>query len=77
MSLAISHFDIEYAILYRDDGGMNFVDTSIPSGIARGTQGYAGWGDAFVDFANSGWQDLFLVNGHVYPQIDILARATR
>ena len=29
-----------------------------------------GWGDAFVDLDNSGWQDLILVNGHVYPQVD-------
>ena len=77
MSLVISHFDIEYTALYRNDGGMNFVDTSIASGIARGTQGYVGWGDAFVDFSNDGWQDFFLVNGHVYPQIDSLPRATR
>ncbi len=77
MSLVISHFDVEYAALYRNDGGMNFVDTSISSGIARGTQGYVGWGDAFVDFSNDGWLDFFLVNGHVYPQIDNLLRATR
>jgi len=70
MSLAISHFDIEYAALYRNDGGMSFTDVSVASGIARGTQGYVGWGDAFVDFSNDGWQDLFLVNGHVYPQVD-------
>lgn len=77
MSLFLSHFDIEYAALYRNDGGMNFADTSIASGIARGTQGYVGWGDAFVDFANDGWQDLFLVNGHVYPQVDSVPRSTR
>jgi enediyne biosynthesis protein E4 len=70
MSLVISHFDIEYAALYTNDGGMNFTDNSIASGVARGTQGYVGWGDAFVDFANNGWQDFFLVNGHVYPQVD-------
>jgi hypothetical protein len=70
MSLLIAHFDSEYAALYRNDGGMNFTDTSIASGIARGTQGYVSWGDAFVDFSNSGWQDLFLVTGHVYPQVD-------
>jgi hypothetical protein len=29
-----------------------------------------GWGDAFVDFNNDGWQDIFIVNGHVYPQVD-------
>ncbi len=59
MSLLISHFDIEYAALYENEGDMNFNDVSIASGIARGTQGYVGWGDAFVDFSNDGWQDLF------------------
>ena len=77
MSLLLSHFDIEYAALYRNDGRMNFSDASIASGIARGTQGFVGWGDAFVDFANRGWQDFLLVNGHVYPQVDTLPRETR
>ena len=77
MSLLLSHCDNEYAALYRNEGGMNFADVSIASGIARGTQGYVGWGDAFVDFANSGWEDFFLTNGHVYPQVDNAHRATR
>jgi hypothetical protein len=29
-----------------------------------------GWGDGFIDFDNDGWLDLFMVNGHVYPQVD-------
>ncbi len=76
LSLALSHFDVEYTALYTNDGGMNFTDSSIASGIARGTQGYVGWGDAFVDFANSGWLDFFQVNGHVYPQVDTTHTAT-
>jgi len=36
-----------------------------------------GWGDAFVDFANSGWEDFFLVNGHVYPQVDSVPMGVR
>ena len=70
MSVVISHFDNEYAAFYRNDGGMNFTDIAASSGIGRGTRGYVGWGDTFVDFANSGWQDLFMVCGHVYPQVD-------
>jgi enediyne biosynthesis protein E4 len=70
MSLFISHFDNEYGTLYRNDGGGGFADKSTVSGIAKATRGYVGWGDAFVDFDNDGWQDLFLVNGHVYPQVD-------
>ncbi|MFL6302630.1 MAG: CRTAC1 family protein [Candidatus Sulfotelmatobacter sp.] len=68
-SIAISHFSEEYATLYRNDGGMNFTDVSYPSGIARSTTPYVGWGDAFVDLNNSGWSDFILVNGHVYPQV--------
>jgi enediyne biosynthesis protein E4 len=71
MSFLISHFDNEYAALYRNDGGMSFTDISMASGIAKGTRGYVGWGDAFVDFENDGWDDYFQVNGHVYPQVDI------
>jgi enediyne biosynthesis protein E4 len=70
MSLLLSHFDNEYAALYRNDGDMKFTEISYPSGIAQGTRGYVGWGDAFVDFDNDGWPDIFIVNGHVYPQVD-------
>ena len=70
MSLFITHFDNEYATLYRNDGGMNFTDLSTPSGVEKATRGNVGWGDAFVDFDNDGWLDLFLVNGHVYPQVE-------
>jgi enediyne biosynthesis protein E4 len=69
-SIAISHFDQEFTVLYTNGGAMNFTDNSIASGIARGTQGNVGWGDVFVDFANNGWLDFFQVNGHVYPQVD-------
>jgi hypothetical protein len=69
LSIAISHFSEEYATLYRNDGGMNFTDVSYPSGIARATTPYVGWGDAFIDLNNSGWLDFILVNGHVYPQV--------
>ena len=70
MSLILSHFDNEYAAFYRNDGKMNFTAVSDASGIAASTRGYVGWGDGFVDFDNDGWPDFFLVNGHVYPQVD-------
>ena len=70
MSIAISHFSEEYAVLYRNDGNLSFTDVSHQAGIAHPSVPYVGWGDAFVDLNNSGWQDLVLVNGHVYPQVE-------
>ena len=70
MSLLISHFDNEYAALYRNEGVINFTDASVATGIAKGTRSRVGWGDAFVDFDNDGWQDVLIVDGHVYPQVD-------
>jgi hypothetical protein len=69
-SIFITHFSDEYAVLYRNNGNMSFADESYASGIAASTTPYVGWGDAFVDWQNSGWPDVFLVNGHVYPQVD-------
>ena len=70
MSIAVSHFSDEYMTLYRNDGAMNFTEVARAAGIAHATEPYVGWGDAFADFDNSGWQDLVLVNGHVYPQVE-------
>ena len=77
MSLLISHFDNEYAALYRNNGDFNFAEVSEPTGVTKATRGYVGWGDAFVDFANSGWLDAIIVNGHVYPQVDSVAAGPR
>jgi hypothetical protein len=76
-SLLVSHFDNEYAAFYRNDGKMNFTDISDATGIAAASKGYVGWGNGFFDFDNDGWPDFFLVNGHVYPQVDSAHTAAR
>jgi len=55
--------------MYRNQGGNNFEDDTIGSGLAVNTK-YLGWGTAFVDFDNDGWKDLVIANGHVYPEVD-------
>jgi len=77
MSLVVTHFSDEYAAMYRNDGGMTFSDISRSAGISRSSSPYVGWGDAFLDLDNSGWKDLILVNGHVYPQVDSIKMGTR
>jgi hypothetical protein len=72
LSIFVTHFSEEYAALFRNDGGMSFTDVSFPAGVGTPTIPYVGWGTAFFDFDNDGWPDLFMVNGHVYPQVDSL-----
>ena len=69
-SIAVSHFSEDYAVLYRNDGGLNFTDVAHTAKIAPPTHAYVGWGDAFLDTDNRGLLDFILVNGHVYPQVD-------
>jgi hypothetical protein len=76
-SIGITHFSEEYAALYRNDGDLNFTDVSHASGIAQGTTSYVGWGDAFFDLDNDGWPDFFIVNGHVYPQVNVAGIGTK
>jgi hypothetical protein len=76
-SIFISHFSDEYAVLYRNDGNMNFSDESYASGVAAPTTPYVQWGDAFLDWRNNGWSDIFVVGGHVYPQVDTAEVGTK
>jgi hypothetical protein len=55
--------------MYKNQGGNNFEDDTISSGLAVNTK-YLGWGTAFLDFDNDGWKDLIAANGHVYPEVN-------
>jgi len=41
------------------------------------TQWFMGWGAGFVDIDNDGLLDIFVANGHVYPEIDRLGGGTK
>lgn len=70
LDIATTVFSDDYDVLYRSDDSLFFNDLSREAGIAEATIPFLGWGIGFIDVDNDGWKDLFLANGHVYPQVD-------
>jgi hypothetical protein len=66
LDLAKTNFIDDTPNLYRNTGDGTFTEMTGPAGFGSVTR-FLGWGAAFLDYDNDTWPDLFLVNGHVYP----------
>ncbi|MEO8519846.1 MAG: CRTAC1 family protein [Acidobacteriota bacterium] len=66
-----TNFAGDTSTLYANDGKGLCEDRTFTAGIGLNTR-WLGWGVGFVDLDNDGWLDLFLVNGHVYPEVERL-----
>jgi hypothetical protein len=71
-----SNFSDERETLYHNRGKGDFDDVTAAAGLAQNTR-YVGWGCGFFDFDNDGWNDLLLVNGHAFPEVDRLNSGIR
>ena len=69
LDLFITNFADEYNTLYHNDGKNSFTDLSYAAKVAAVSLPNVGWGTKFFDYDNDGWVDLFVANGHVYPQL--------
>ncbi len=67
--LSVTALNNETFPLFRDEGQGSFRDATVPSGLAKASRSYAGWGNVFADFDNDGNVDLFTANSHVNPLI--------
>lgn len=70
LDLLVTAFSGQSLKLYHNLGPPGFADVGAISRIAEATAPYIGWGVAFFDMNNSGWLDIVMANGHVYPQAD-------
>jgi hypothetical protein len=69
LDIFITNFADEYNTLYHNDGKNSFTDLSYAAKVAAMSLPHVGWGTKFFDYDNDGWVDLFVANGHVYPQL--------
>ena len=70
VDLFTTTFSDDYKTLYRNDGGGNFSDVTYRAGLGDPTVPFLAWGAGFLDFDNDGLLDIFIANGHVYPEVD-------
>ncbi len=64
-----TNFAGDTSTLYANTGQGLCEDRTFAGGIGINTR-WLGWGVGFLDLDSDGWLDLFLVNGHVYPEVE-------
>jgi enediyne biosynthesis protein E4 len=69
MDIFKTNFAGDTSTLYGNTGRGLCEDRTFAGGIGLNTR-WLGWGVGFLDLDGDGWLDLFLVNGHVYPEVD-------
>jgi hypothetical protein len=72
LDLFVTNYTDQINNLYRNLGGGAFSEMSWPAKLGQPSFRYIKWGTGFVDFDNDGWVDIFINNGHVYPQVDAI-----
>jgi enediyne biosynthesis protein E4 len=70
LDIFVTTFADQPNALYRNLGAQGFDEVSSTSRIGPPSFPLVGWGTAFFDMDNDGWLDIFVANGHVYPQMD-------
>ena len=68
--ILVTNFWEQTNTLYHNDGGQFFSDFSFDAGVGLASFEFLAWGTGFFDYDNDGDKDLFVANGHLFPQLD-------
>jgi enediyne biosynthesis protein E4 len=70
LDIFVTNFSDDYNTVYRNTGKGYFADVSAATGIAEDSFPDLSWGVGLFDFNNDGLKDIFIANGHIFPQVD-------
>jgi len=68
MDIFKTNFAGDTSTLYVNSGDGYCEDHTFAGGFGVNTR-WLGWGAGFLDLGNDGWLDVFVTNGHVYPEV--------
>src|SRR5256885_4235205 len=69
LDIVKTNYSDQTANLYHNNGDGTFYDAVFQSGLGTTTK-YLGWRVGLFEFDNDGWADIFMSNGHVFPEVD-------
>jgi hypothetical protein len=69
LDIVKTNFSDDTATLYHNNHDGTFTDVTSQAGLGRNSQ-FLGWGTLFVDIDDDARPDIFMANGHVYPEVD-------
>ena len=69
--ILVTNFWEQTNTLYHNDRGTFFSDLSFDAGVGKESFQFLAWGTEFFDYDNDGDKDLFVANGHLFPQLDM------
>ena len=79
LDIFVTNFSYETNTLYRNNGDGTFTDVSYQARLGEESFLYLGFGAGFFDADNNGTLDIFVANGHIFPNItqmtDVLSYA--
>ena len=75
LDIVRTNFSDDTSTLYHNNRDGTFSDVTSEAGLGTNRQ-FLGWGTLFLDIDNDGWPDLFMANGHVYPEVDGMGLAS-
>jgi hypothetical protein len=64
-----TNFEDDVPDLYHNEGDGTFTFRTFDAKLGFNLK-YLGWGGGFFDYDNDGWPDIFIANGHVYPELE-------
>jgi hypothetical protein len=76
LDLYISDFQKNSDHVWRNSGKGYFDEVSDDAGITLATKEVLSFGGGFFDYDDDGWLDIFIGNGHVYPEIERVSTST-